>query len=104
MTATTTPSISQGLVPQFVADRLPFTTATSSLRGTKSLAFSGYGRLPEEFQDDLAHNYDHDDFYVVMSYGTPIAWYANGVWSMPRVKYSVTTSKHQSIVKRGIPA
>ncbi len=33
--------------------------------------------------------------YVVRSYATPIAWYANGKWYKVKQKFSVTTSKHQ---------
>ena len=40
--------------------------------------------------------------YVVHSYGTPIAWHGNKGWTMPDTKYSVTTSKHQSYVRRAI--
>lgn len=40
--------------------------------------------------------------YIVYSYGTPIAWHHAGGWSLPAIKYSVTTSKHQSLVRRAI--
>lgn len=38
--------------------------------------------------------------FVVYSYRTPIAWWseAHG-WTVPPVKYSVTTSRHQSQVR-----
>ena len=39
--------------------------------------------------------------YTIYSYNTPIAWYDNG-WVIPKVKYSVTTSRHQSTIKRAI--
>jgi hypothetical protein len=44
--------------------------------------------------------------YVVFSYGTPIAWRTAGDqgacgWTIPAVRYSVTTSKHQGIARRG---
>jgi hypothetical protein len=39
--------------------------------------------------------------YVVLSYGTPIAWAAGpGPLTVPDVKYSVTTSRHQGIARR----
>lgn len=37
--------------------------------------------------------------YVVYSYGTPIAYRANGKWITPDAKYSVTTSKHQGTIR-----
>jgi hypothetical protein len=40
--------------------------------------------------------------YVVMSYGTPIAWEWDGGWHVVEQKFSVTTSKHQSIVRRAL--
>jgi len=87
--------------PRFIAQREDFTTSTGSLRGQQ---FHGelvwpVGRLPEAFIAELR---EYGDAYVVFSYSTPIAWYANGVWSQPAVKYSVTTSKHQGITRMGI--
>lgn len=43
--------------------------------------------------------------YVVFSYGTPIAWRCAGdgqEWCVPKVTYSVTTSKHQSLAAQGM--
>lgn len=54
------------------------------------------GRLPAEWSGCFWSAMDANDIYVVYSYGTPIAWYANGIWTMPDVRYSVTTSRHQS--------
>lgn len=68
--------------------------------------------LPEEWEDiwDAANGQGLID-YVVWSYATPIAWhvkpfdqshkeYLDGRphWIFPTVKYSTTTSRHQSIV------
>lgn len=48
-------------------------------------------RLPEHYVDSF-----RDGKYAIYSYGTPIAWLnEDGVWIMPGIKYSVTTSKHQ---------
>lgn len=43
------------------------------------------------------------DKYVVYSYNTPIGWFDADlkVWVIPVVKYSVTTSGHQSRLRRG---
>jgi len=49
------------------------------------------GRLPRDL-DATARDAD----YVVYSYATPIAWRTQGQWHTPDVKYSVTTSRHQS--------
>lgn len=40
--------------------------------------------------------------YTVMSYRTPIAWYAEGRWVIPDVKYSQTTTRHQNLVREAI--
>lgn len=49
------------------------------------------GNLPEHYWESFAHA-----SYAVFSYFTPIAWLnEDGVWIMPGIKYSVTTSKHQ---------
>ena len=41
--------------------------------------------------------------YVVKSYATPIAWKLDdGTWEVPAEKYSVTTSRHQSFVRRAV--
>ena len=41
--------------------------------------------------------------YVVYSYGTPIAWHTDGQgWYVVSQKFSVTTSKHQNLVRRAI--
>lgn len=49
------------------------------------------GKLPDHYVESFSHA-----SYAVYSYETPIAWFnEDGVWIMPDVKYSVTTSKHQ---------
>jgi len=41
--------------------------------------------------------------YVVKSYSTPIAWRLDdGTWVVPEEKYSATTSRHQSRVRRAV--
>lgn len=45
--------------------------------------------------------------YAVWSYETPIAFTVEGlhgdkIWYMPEFKYSVTTSKHQALVRRAL--
>lgn len=37
---------------------------------------------------------------VVYSYDTPIGWRVNGIWYVPNVQYSITTTKHQEHLQR----
>jgi hypothetical protein len=54
------------------------------------------GMLPVEF-----HHLLEDAEYIVYSYGTPIFWYASDCsWNFPKVKYSPSTSRHQSICQK----
>lgn len=66
---------------------------------TGRLAWSPAGK---EYAADLDRALAAGPVFVVYSYGTPIAWFteADG-WTIPDVKYSVTTSRHQSSVRRG---
>ena len=62
------------------------------------------GKLPSTWCEKLYEDVNNDsNLYVVLSYDTPIAWYSHeGGWTVPRVKYSVTTSKHQNIVRNAV--
>lgn len=62
------------------------------------------GRLPQDRVAGFLRATDAEDFYAVYSYGTPIAWFAHGTWTVPEVKYSVTTSRHQSAVRQAVVA
>lgn len=59
------------------------------------------GQLPKEYVDMLKALAQTDDVYVIYSYRTPIAWRARNskTWTIPNVKYSVTTTNHQNVVK-----
>lgn len=61
------------------------------------------GRLPREWRERLTADIEaalgRGGVYIVWSYGTPIAWVVGDVVTIPDVKYSVTTSKHQSTVR-----
>jgi hypothetical protein len=62
----------------------------------------GNGRLNE--QETTRYNQDLNAvMYWVYSYSTPIAWYTgcNG-WYVVEQKFSSTTSKHQTYVRRAI--
>jgi hypothetical protein len=91
-------------VPALAATRTEF-DCNGTLEGVHSPRYMPYvGRLPQEYHHDLSRACQFSDFYYVRSYATPIAWFANGEWTVPDVKYSPTTSRHQSTVKRGIHA
>ena len=71
-------------------------TTSGALRGEAFPIFIGTGRMPDSEAAQLrAARID----YVVYSYGTPIAYRANGEWTIPDAKYSATTSKHQSTIR-----
>lgn len=62
-----------------------------------------YGHLPHEevFKIQKALAQAGRELYVVYSYNTPIAWAGPGEpLYLPNVKYSATTSRHQSVVRR----
>jgi hypothetical protein len=84
---------------QFIAAREDF-DANGTLTGSSDTR--SVGRLPSAFMDEFARAIVHPDIYIIRSYSTPIAWYANGCWTMPATKYSVSTSKHQTIVRRAV--
>lgn len=65
-------------------------------------SFYGLGRLPEQFRADALLAMEAYDAYFVYSYATPIAWFADGEWTIPDVKYSTTTSRHQNIVRGAV--
>lgn len=53
------------------------------------------GQLPAEWRERFYTDADEID-YVVYSYATPIAWHVTGQWVVPPVKYSSSTSHHQT--------
>lgn len=66
---------------------------SGALRGEAGLPGS-YGRLAPEYRASV----DQAD-YVVYSYGTPIAWRVDSLWTVPPTRYSVTTTRHQSKIR-----
>jgi hypothetical protein len=104
MARTATPKLKiNGSWDQFTAplrDLTPFTTH-GQLSGTRDRVWS-IGRLPAEFR---AAATDPTVDYVVMSYGTPIAWHDSVKgWTMPDTRYSVTTSKSQGRIRTALDA
>lgn len=91
--------VSQRSAAARIESGLPFTA--SALRGTEGAAGES-GRL---CGDDLTlwRETGQAATYTVWSYGTPIAWrMADGSWVMVSGRFSVTTSKHQGIVRRAV--
>lgn len=80
------------------------TFTANSTTGGFSSTFTYLGRLPSEWRE-LAQEHERAGLveYVVLSYGTPIAWVlTDGTAVVPAVKYSVTTSKAQGYVRAGL--
>lgn len=70
-----------------------------ALRAVEGAAGFDLGQLPAEYAES-AQSAD----YVVYSYRTPIAWHVPDTgWVMPDVRYSVTTSRHQSKIATCLP-
>lgn len=69
------------------------------LHGAGPLA---WGRAPDNVTNGIREaRGESAPLYVVLSYGTPIAWAGPGeALTVPDVRYSVTTSKHQNIARR----
>lgn len=87
-----------------IARREAFDAGSLTARTVRWMPSSG--RLSEdlvhELREDIATNREADaDTYVVYSYGTPIAWSRVGIptLTIPNDRYSVTTSRHQSVVR-----
>jgi hypothetical protein len=81
--------------PDFISSKMPFqASALSGVEGTTG---------PGLMSDDETREYRNSNpTYTVRSYGTPIAWHGDAGWQQSTTKYSSTTSRHQSIVKRAL--
>lgn len=99
--------VSNREVPGMVANRDRFDTNNETVRGDWEW-YPSYGKLPQEWRVQLASELSGLDeaMYVVYSYSTPIAWWnpSTTQWTVPDTKYSVTTSRHQGLVQRGVSA
>lgn len=86
----------------------PFKINTGSVKGVQFIANVAtaipMGRLPQPYQGELQLQAIKGNVrFVIFSYGTPIAWVLySGTWTVPDVRYSVTTSHHQGIVRTAI--
>jgi hypothetical protein len=85
-----------------IKDRKEFRNSQGSFTGILTNDRSiGTGELPCDWRNELskAITLSSGPVFVVYSYQTPIAWYANGEWTIPDVSYSQTTARQQSMVK-----
>ena len=66
--------------------------------------FRAWADLLPEYYHRLIRYRPEDIDYVVFSYNTPIAWHlrSTDAWLVPTVKYSATTSTHQSVVRQAL--
>lgn len=84
--------------PAAIADRLQFRNSGGTFYSSEWPAT--HGQLPQEYSDALTAGLRAGTVdYVVMSYRTPIAWTGTGGTVIPAVRYSPTTSGHQSIAR-----
>jgi|SRR6266436_4837829 len=87
------------IVSNGMLNRQSFTRGNISANWYVPGEYIQMGQLPLSLQKELSDiNLDYDVF-VVFSYKTPIAWYFNENWTIPDVKYSVTTTHHQSLIR-----
>lgn len=90
--------INQRDAEYYVTNRLDF--RASALEGLDGRT-NTYGRLDAEEVAQYEKVKESID-YVVLSYRTPIAWHSAEGWYVVAQKFSVTTSKHQGIVRRAV--
>lgn len=70
--------------------------ANGTFSGHNAVTAIDTAELPLRFHSDLNRALQAPDFYLVVSYATPIAWFAEGIWYVPNVFYSHATPRHQS--------
>lgn len=91
--------IAQHEAAQYIAQRRDFTA--TSLAG-RSDAPHGWGRLIGS-DCQLYREAQMRIDYVVLSYGTPIAWHLPDYgWHIVDARFSHTTSRHQSKVRQAV--
>ena len=90
--------VNQKQAMERIQNREPF--EASSLSGKYVNYTPSAGRLGAEY-DRLISDFKQGA-YVVFSYSTPIAWYGANGWYVVQEKFSPTTSKQQTYVRRAI--
>jgi len=84
---------------EYIFNRQPFKANSMAGIYFQEGKYLHTGRLQS---DVVALLKDHKPDFIVYSYGTPIAWHHANGWEIPAIRYSVTTSKHQGIVRRAV--
>ena len=79
-------------------------TTSGALKGVAGPYGIEFGRMAQDDINAMRTAREVGIDYVVYSYGTPIAYRTEdtGEWVVPDAKYSVTTSKHQSVVRYAV--
>lgn len=90
-----------------VDTRRSFRHETLSARWVNDVHLCEWGQLPAAHMKALAEEIDAcGSVFVIFSYDTPIAWKACRPiireWCVPDVKYSVTTTNHQNVVRTAV--
>jgi len=96
------PALNQKDAIHYIATRQEF--KASALSGKFEQYRPQTGRLNVWESDKLTESRENSEgMYVVYSYDTPIAWHTDGQgWYVVSQKFSVTTSKHQNLIRRAI--
>lgn len=92
---------------QAIRDREDFFNRSGSLWGAWLHRLPTMGEAPDSVREAMAEAWEgggRQSIFVVFSYRTPIAWATEGdaLLTVPRVRYSNTTSRHQSLAQGGI--
>ena len=83
-----------------IASRDPFQSHTGSFSGVSDPSAHS-GRLAASDADLFQQDAGVID-YTVYSYATPIAWHTPDGWTVLGSRFSPTTSRHQSVVRRAM--
>lgn len=86
----------------YIQHRVPFQGNSMHARRVPWNGQIRMGMLNENDRRLLTADNEAGDLYVVWSYDTPIAWYVKGAWRIVTQKFSRTTSRHQSVVRRAL--
>ena len=97
------PALNQRDAIHYIATGREFTASALSGNSVKEYTPNA-GRLDREEYAKLIEATSRPEWvYVVYSYGTPIAWHTDARgWYVVAQKFSVTTSKHQNLVRRAV--
>lgn len=86
-----------------IDDRQPFKYGNMSGRWVQDEYDLTNGILPMEYWRALKKDLSTLPRYVVFSYDTPIGWakgeQSKAEWVIPDVRYSVTTTHHQTVLR-----